>query len=67
MPKSALLISLDFELYWGVCDLYSVEEWRPQIAQVRTALARILDLFDRYQVHATWATVGFLFFRNRLR
>ena len=58
------VVSLDFELHWGVRDRRSVEEYRDNLLGVRRAIPAILELFERYHIHATWATVGFLFFEN---
>jgi len=57
------VISLDFELYWGVRDHRTVDQYRNKLLGVRQAIPRILDLFERHKIHATWATVGFLFFK----
>ena len=65
MKKAALLVSLDFEMFWGVRDLYTLEARKDNLMQVRSAVSRILELFERYEVHATWATVGLLFTRSR--
>lgn len=61
MDTGALVISLDFELHWGVRDKRSVAAYRDQLLGVREAIPRILQLFAQYEIHATWATVGFLF------
>jgi peptidoglycan/xylan/chitin deacetylase (PgdA/CDA1 family) len=63
----ALVISLDFELLWGVRDLYPADggAYRANLLGVRPAIAGMLDLFEEYQVAATWATVGFLFAATR--
>lgn len=58
-------ISLDFELYWGVRDNLSIDEYFENLSGERMAITNILNLFRRYQIHATWATVGFIFFNNR--
>lgn len=55
------VISLDFELYWGIRDKKTLAEYGANILGVRTALPRMLSLFDQYQTHATFATVGLLF------
>lgn len=55
------VISLDFELYWGIRDKKTLAEYGSNILGVRTALPRMLSLFDQYQTHATFATVGLLF------
>ena len=64
MKKGTLVISLDFELYWGVRDKRSLEDCRERMAGVHRAIPRILCLFSRYDMHATWAAVGFLFFQD---
>jgi len=58
------VISLDFELHWGVRDHRTVEQYRENLLGVRHAIPAILDLFERFGIHATWATVGFLFFQS---
>src|SRR5438067_6948984 len=60
-----LLISLDFELHWGVRDVSTVAEYRENLLGVRRAVPAMLDVSARYDIHATWATVGFLFCRTR--
>lgn len=61
----ALVISLDFELHWGVRDQREVAAYRDNLLGVREVVPAMLDLFTRRGIHATWATVGFLFFENR--
>lgn len=60
-----LVISLDFELNWGVRDWIDLDVYRANLLGVRTAIPRLLDVFAQHGVHATWATVGFLFFDDR--
>jgi hypothetical protein len=65
-PFGALVISLDFELHWGVRDKRAVDgSYRENLLGAREAIPRMLDLFEEFGVAATWATVGFLFARNR--
>jgi peptidoglycan/xylan/chitin deacetylase (PgdA/CDA1 family) len=59
------VISLDFELHWGVRDHLRVDQYRDNLLGVRRAIPAILDLFRRYETHATWATVGMLFARDK--
>lgn len=54
-------ISLDFELYWGVRDKKSIETYKDNLDGVEAAIEQTLSLFEKYRIHATWATVGFLF------
>jgi peptidoglycan/xylan/chitin deacetylase (PgdA/CDA1 family) len=60
-----LIISLDFELHWGVRDVKTVDQYRENLLGVRLAVPAILATFAEYEIHATWATVGFLFFNRR--
>ena len=60
-----LLISLDFELYWGVRDKISLDDYIKKYPGSRLIVSTLLNLFNKYQVHVTWATVGLLFFETR--
>lgn len=61
----ALVLSLDFELHWGVRNSQRPNgPYRPHLIGARQAVPRLLDVFERYEVGATWATVGFLFARS---
>lgn len=64
MQEGTLIISLDFELHWGRFDKYSPEDYLTYYRNTRKVIPRILDLFDKYQIHATWATVGMLMADN---
>lgn len=59
------VISLDFELFWGMTDATTLEVYGPNVLGVRTALPRMLELFTKYGIHATWATVGMAMCRNK--
>jgi hypothetical protein len=61
----ALVISLDFELYWGVHDTPNVAGYTENLLGVRSAVPALLALFSQYDIHATWATVGLLFCHTR--
>jgi peptidoglycan/xylan/chitin deacetylase (PgdA/CDA1 family) len=58
-------ISLDFELYWGVHDQRPLAAYARNLLGARDAIPRMLELFERYGVHCTWATVGLLFFDRK--
>jgi peptidoglycan/xylan/chitin deacetylase (PgdA/CDA1 family) len=64
MENGSFVISLDFELYWGVRDKRTLGDCRERMKGVHSAIPRVLSLFEDYDVHATWATVGFLFFSD---
>lgn len=55
------IVSLDFELMWGVHDVTTLEAYSHRLLCTRKAIPQLLSLFDRYEIHATWATVGMLF------
>ena len=63
--KGNLLISLDFELFWGLVDTRTINEYGEIIKGGRKAIPNLLGLFDRYDIHATWGTVGMLFASNK--
>ena len=53
-----LVVSLDFELLWGVLDKDWRDAYRPNVLVGRDAVPRMLELFERRKVRATWACVG---------
>jgi len=55
------VISLDFELLWGMRDKVTIAEYGDNLLGVWEALPKILDLFEKFEVKTTFATVGFLF------
>lgn len=62
----ALVISLDFELHWGVRDHAAADgPYRRNLVGEWAAIPRMLRCFEEFEVAATWATVGFLFARSR--
>ena len=68
MPESAVgtfVISLDYELFWGVRDKRTLENYGANILGTRQAVPAMLELFCRAGIRATWATVGFLFFDSK--
>lgn len=63
--KSELVISLDLELLWGVRDHSDRNKYGKNILGGRKAIPEVLDLFAQHGVHATWASVGFLFCESK--
>ena len=61
MKPGIFVVSLDFELQWGTFDHISLQQRKPILHNTRRVIPQILELFERYDIHATWATVGFLF------
>jgi hypothetical protein len=56
-----LIVSLDFELFWGMLDCSTLEAYQENVLGGRKAIPQMLNLFEKYGIHATWATVGYLF------
>ena len=59
-----LIVSLDFELFWGMLDVCPLEKYQDHVLGGRKAIPGLLALFQKYGIHATWATVGYLFARS---
>lgn len=59
--KGNLVISLDFELLWGVFDKVNYKDKEIYFRNTRDIIPKILNLFSDYGISATWATVGMLF------
>lgn len=55
------IISLDFELLWGVRDKKTPDTYGKNILGVWEAIPKMLETFDKHSVRATFATVGLLF------
>ena len=62
--SGTFIISLDFELMWGVRDHRSVHDYGDAIVGGRAAIPEMLSLFENANIRATWATVGLLFART---
>lgn len=61
-----LIISLDFELLWGLRDLISANNaYKENIRGVHEVMGKTLKLFSKYEINATIAIVGFLFFDSK--
>lgn len=58
MPNSSFVISLDFELFWGVLDCQTLADYGPRVAGEWVAIPKMLSLFRCFEIKATWATVG---------
>lgn len=59
------MVSLDFELMWGMFDKVSKEQYANNILGVRKAVPELLSLFEKENIHATWAVVGMLMCRSK--
>jgi peptidoglycan/xylan/chitin deacetylase (PgdA/CDA1 family) len=63
--SGTFVISLDFELIWGVWDVTTKEKYGAHILGVQKVIPELLALFTTYHIKATFATVGILFAQNK--
>ncbi len=61
MRHGNFIISLDFELMWGVRDKLTKEQYGKNILGVHKVIPRLLETFEKFKIRATFSTVGFLF------
>ena len=60
--EGVFCISLDFELHWGTFETVPLDEkGQKRFRQTRETIPKLLELFDQYEIAATWAAVGMLF------
>ena len=59
------MISLDFELHWGVRDKKTIQQYGENIKGVHSVVPRLLKVFSNFNINATFSTVGFLFFETK--
>ena len=59
------IISLDFELEWGVLGVEDMRVYGENVKGVQEVIPKTLSMFQAHNIHATFATVGFLFFKNK--
>jgi len=63
--KSCFIISLDFELDWGVRATKPLEDYKDNLLGARSVIPVLLNIFHEYKIYTTWAIVGLLFFESR--
>lgn len=64
MKKGTLVISLDFELVWGIFDHIQINDKVAYFDNTLSAIPLMLELFANNNINVTWATVGMLFNEN---
>lgn len=65
MNKGTLVISLDYELMWGIIDVLTKDGYgQTNVKQVPEVIKRLIALFEKYDVHATFATVGMIMYHG---
>ena len=66
MKTGIFCISIDFELLWGRRDMPNLEYFEKRIPDERKVIDKLLQLFKKYEIPATWATVGKLYEKGDL-
>jgi len=56
--KGQFTISLDTEIAWGKIDSGIKEQYYPLFENAKIVIERLVELFDKYQIPATWGVVG---------
>ena len=57
--KGTFIISIDCEMLWGMRDFSEKKSLTGEYVLVgHSVMLRILELFKKYDIHATWAFVG---------
>src|SRR5690606_23728126 len=59
------IISLDFELHWGGVEIWNLKNCSQYFIETRKSIPIVLKIFEENEIRATWATVGFLFAKNK--
>lgn len=59
--KGIFVLSLDFELIWGTADLGLDHFKKACLIERQVVIDRLLQLFEKYEISATWAILGHLF------
>lgn len=65
MLNGKFVISLDFELMWGVRDKKTIDSYGKNIAGVQKVIPELLNIFRKHDIKATFSTVGLLFFKTK--
>src|SRR6516165_1703040 len=60
------VISLDFELLWGMRDVATRASYGANVLGARKAIPAMLDLFHRCSIRATLAIVGLLLCESKI-
>lgn len=66
MKTGIFCISIDFELLWGRLDQPNLDFFKRRIPKERVAIDKLLNLFKRYKIPTTWATVGKIYEKGDL-
>lgn len=60
--NSYFILSIDLELMWG--GFFFKEKYHENIIKEKKVVVKLLELFNKEKISATWACVGLLFYKN---
>lgn len=64
--RGAFIVSLDFELLWGVIDKHGPNDYgQSNVKNVEKVLPKMVGLFEKYGVKATVGYVGMMFYHEK--
>ena len=52
--NGTFMVSLDFELFWGMLDVCALEDYQDNVLGGKKAIPQLLKLFEKYGIHATF-------------
>lgn len=61
MDRGLFVISLDFELFWGIHDAMEIKDYYENVYNVRFVIPKLLELFRKYKIKVTFAVVGAIY------
>jgi peptidoglycan/xylan/chitin deacetylase (PgdA/CDA1 family) len=59
------IVSLDFELFWGLFDVKKINDYETNLRNVRVVIPRLIELADAYGIKLNFAAIGFLFAKDK--
>lgn len=65
VDKGKFIISLDFELHWGGVEKWDEADKAQYFLNTVNFIPELLDIFKENSIRVTWATVGFLFAKDK--
>ncbi len=65
MPNGYFVVSLDYELIWGMLDHKQFSDYRENVLGVWKVIPRLLALFEQYSIAATWGVVGMIYNKDK--
>ncbi|WP_462420287.1 polysaccharide deacetylase family protein [Salinicoccus sp. Marseille-QA3877] len=66
MKNGSFIISLDFELFWGVLDCEDYRRNLNRFRHTRSVIEDLIDVFEKNAIRVTWSTVGLLMMNDAM-